>query len=184
MFKCIILVCGIALLAACSQGTEQHFEDIIDVSDIEEVSVSILEKGSFRLDDRGAISHFNQLLEEERFQQATQSEVTEIFKLSHTPELKTINIYYEIGEGFDGFGMTLIEDGSMGFIKFKDGKGSSFYKLTQKSPEFFEEILSYSEDELENRKKEVQVLDLIEEKENRERTIEVELIEGKVPGGE
>ncbi|MGP4081385.1 hypothetical protein ACTWQL_15880 [Pseudalkalibacillus sp. R45] len=176
----------LALLAACSQGAAQQFEDIIDVSDIEEVSISLLEEGSFRLDDHDDISRFYQLLEGKSFQQATQNEVADIFKMSNTLELKTIKIYYGLRKEFDGFGMTLIEDGSMGFIEFKDGKGSRFYKPTRKSTDYFEEILTYSEDKLENRKKDVQVLDLLEEKENGDKTIEVEIIEGKgkVPGDE
>ncbi len=137
------------LIVGCSkEPAEQHFEDLLDGSDITSFSINIDGESTGIITDREKIEEFYQFIKNVNVKRMTSEEVIELHK-----DEKFIEVMVETNKAYEMYGIPMLQDGQMGVVMFKKGIGKVFYKSVQTSPpDLYEDIYTYSKEKLDHGK--------------------------------
>ncbi|WP_261132268.1 hypothetical protein [Bacillus sp. Marseille-Q3570] len=149
IFRYIILVCVIALLAACSQGAAKDIEDLFEEGKIESFSINIDNVSTGSIKEQEKISDLYQILDNVKFESVSSEEAIEILKSKHA---ESIQVMLETETQFNGYHIELLEDGRLTVIDVNEGIGEDFYKSVGSSSELYDEIFTFSKEKLDHGK--------------------------------
>jgi hypothetical protein len=164
-------------LAGCS-NTTASFGEFVNMVKIENIQVSVLDRPTEITDDNSKVQGLYKLLEDVTLTEATSEEMLKIHRLENSAQYESIVVM--INTKVEPTALTVLNDGRLSLIIFEDGLGKHLYKLPEKSPSLYNEMLSFYEEQLEDpNATQVQVLDAFEEGDE-EVEIEVDLIRESV----
>lgn len=159
------------LIVGCSQESKS-FNNYVNEREVKSMSMDVLDRSSGKSDDEETIDVFFDLIQDVQLTKASKEETLELHKASYDADLRSIQGWFNPEQDTNVSVFNILKDGRLSLIKFEEGIGKYQYMIKEPSPQLYVKLLSYYEEYIEGDIKDVQVLDLLENGEERDITIE------------